>query len=210
LGTCTPSQLGLGADAVQHSSNGALKASSQLAQQCPSEQHSLGHLFAPRGASISAVYRLEPAGTDQDWREARALVEEYAASLEVDLAFQGFADEVATLATCYGPPEGVLLLAREEHGELAGCVAVHRLGEGGGEMKRLYVRPAHRGRGLGVELVTASVAAARTLGCTHLRLDTLPSMTAAIALYRSLGFRPIAPYRYNPVPGAAWFELDLR
>lgn len=144
-----------------------------------------------------------------DWLRARGLVEAYAASLDVDLAFQDFAREVEHLAGEYAAPAGAFLLA-EENGIHLGCVGLRRFSAGVGEVKRLYVVPAARGRGLGRLLAEGIIAAAMRLGYARLLLDTLPSMTQAQSLYQSLGFRPTAPYRFNPVPGAAYLELALR
>jgi ribosomal protein S18 acetylase RimI-like enzyme len=133
---------------------------------------------------------------------------EYGASLEVDLEFQDFERELADLPGDYAPPDGRLILSFSD-GALSGCVALRRLLPEVCEMKRLYARPASRGQGLGRALAQAVLAEARAIGYSKMRLDTLPSMGAAIALYRSLGFTEIAPYRANPVPGALFLELDL-
>jgi putative acetyltransferase len=140
--------------------------------------------------------------------EVRALFREYQAELGVDLCFQGFDRELVDLPGEYGPPHGSLLVASVD-GELAGCVALRRLGDGVCEMKRLYVRPAFRRQRVGRALAEAMIATARERGYLRMRLDTLPSMAEASALYRSLGFTEIEPYYRNPVPGARFLELEL-
>lgn len=158
------------------------------------------------GAKPSLTIR--QAESSADIAHARELFLEYAASLGFDLAFQDFQREIDTLPGDYTPPRGALLLA-EAGPALAGCVALRPLDAGRCEMKRLYVRPASRGTGLGRRLAEAIVAEARARGYAAMRLDTVPGMDAAIALYRVLGFRDIAPYRQNPVPGALYLELSL-
>jgi ribosomal protein S18 acetylase RimI-like enzyme len=138
----------------------------------------------------------------------RCLFEEYATSLGIDLCFQGFEKELAGLPGAYAPPEGRLLVARED-GRTAGCIALRPLKPGVCEMKRLYVRPAFRTHGIGRVLVDRIIHEARQAGYRHMRLDTLPSMAAALALYHRLGFREIAPYYENPVEGAVFLELQL-
>jgi ribosomal protein S18 acetylase RimI-like enzyme len=146
---------------------------------------------------------------DKDMGTVRALFTEYAESLGFDLCFQGFDRELEGLPGEYTPPRGRLLIA-EEGGEAAGCVALRELGEGVCEMKRLYVRPGFRGRGTGRELSEEIVRIARREGYGKMRLDTLASMEAATALYRSMEFREIGPYRYNPLGDAVYMELDLQ
>lgn len=140
--------------------------------------------------------------------EARKLFQEYAASLDFSLCFQGFEQELAGLPGNYAPPEGRLLLAWES-GQAVGCVALRKLKDGIAEMKRLYVRPGHRGERIGQKLVLTAIDQARAAGYGRIRLDTLPSMEQAIALYQSLGFKQITPYRHNPLPGALFMELNL-
>lgn len=154
------------------------------------------------------MLELAAPATAADWALARALIEEYSGGLGVDLCFQDIARELRELEREYGPPTGALLLARAD-GRTAGCVALRRLAPGIGELKRLYVVPAARGSGAGRALVEAMLARAPALGFARVRLDTLATMHAAQALYRSLGFRPIAAYRVNPLPGTAYFELEL-
>ena len=154
--------------------------------------------------------RLDPVDgtTPERLAAARELFEEYAASLGFDLGFQGFEEELASLPGDYAPPRGRLLLALAG-GESAGCVALRPLDDATGELKRLYVRPAHRGTGLGRTLAVAAIDAARAAGFARLVLDTVAGMEAALALYRSLGFVETAPYRFNPMPGATYLELRL-
>jgi GNAT superfamily N-acetyltransferase len=144
-----------------------------------------------------------------DWLQARRLVEEYAASLGLDLGFQNIAHELEHLASEYSAPTGAFLIA-SERGTALGCAGVRRFAEGDGEIKRLYVVPAARGRGIGLQLARRIVAEATRLGYARLLLDTLPAMQQAQALYASLGFKPTSAYRFNPLPGAAYFELSLR
>ena len=143
-----------------------------------------------------------------DLPEIRTLFQEYAASLPIDLEFQGFAEELGGLPGIYSPPKGRLFLGASA-GRPAGCVGVRPLDTNVCEMKRLFVRPAERGRALGRALAETAVAFGRAAGYGAMRLDTLPTMTAARSLYRRLGFREVAPYRDNPVPGAVFMELLL-
>jgi carbonic anhydrase len=154
------------------------------------------------------VIHIVPARDAIQLRDARALFLEYAASLGFDLHFQGFAREVTALPGDYAPPAGELLLA-ELDGRSEGCVALRALDQHTCEMKRLYVRPGARGRGIGRLLCDALIAVAQSRGYVRMKLDTVPQMAGAIALYHSLGFVPTDPYRYNPLPGAVFMELTL-
>jgi GNAT superfamily N-acetyltransferase len=149
------------------------------------------------------------ANTQEDINHARTLFEEYAGGVGISLCFQNFDQELKNLPGDYAPPGGRLLLAVDDD-QLAGCIAMRKLAPGVCEMKRLFVRPMHRAKGLGRTLVNAIIDEARNLGYTTMRLDTLPGrMDEAIALYRSIGFVAIAPYYRNPVEGATFMELQL-
>lgn len=149
------------------------------------------------------------AASPEEIQAARELFLEYADWLQVSLCFQNFEQELAELPGDYAPPRGRLWLAMV-NGALAGCVALREIGSGIAEMKRLYVRPAFRGTGLGRELTDRIIEEARNLGYRKLRLDTLPGkMDRAIALYRSRGFREIERYYDNPYGAAMFMELEL-
>jgi ribosomal protein S18 acetylase RimI-like enzyme len=139
---------------------------------------------------------------------ARRLFKEYEASLGIELTFQSFSQEVAALPGAYAPPGGRLLLATDGV-EPAGCVALRPLGDGICEMKRLYVRPTARGARLGRRLAETVIGEARSISYARMRLDTLPSMKEAFALYQTLGFREIAPYYETPIVGTRFMELSL-
>lgn len=152
--------------------------------------------------------RIAPASGPADIAAARELFREYADRLGVDLCFQGFESELATLPGRYAPPSGRLLLAWHEDVP-AGCVALRELEPGICEMKRLYVCPAARGHGLGRALAERAIAEGRAAGYLAMRLDTLPAMREAQGLYAALGFREIEPYTRNPVADVRFLELRL-
>jgi GNAT superfamily N-acetyltransferase len=144
------------------------------------------------------------AALHPDLDQIREMLREYAAWLEVDLCFQNFEQELAGLPGEYAPQRGRLLIA-----EGAGCVALRPIDDETCEMKRLYVRPEHRGSGLGRRLIVAIMDEARAIGYARMRLDTMPKMDSAQRLYASFGFRDIPAYRYNPEPGARFLEAEL-
>jgi putative acetyltransferase len=148
------------------------------------------------------------AGSGDELEEARTIFQEYADSLGSDPCLQNFAEELATLPGGYARPEGRLLLAVVED-QVAGCAALRSLDLETGEMKRVYVRPAFRGLGLGRLLAESILHESRVAGYRRVRLDTLRSMVGAQRLYRELGFREIEPYGDNPIPEAVYLELEL-
>ena len=153
-------------------------------------------------------FAIVPARTATEMTSAAGIFRAYAADLPVDLAPQGFGQELAALPGPYAPPLGELLLAkRGDH--VLGCIALKPLTPGVAEIKRLFVRPRERKAGLGKALVTAAIAAARQMGYGEIKLDTLPSMEGAIALYQGFGFAPIAPYGSHPYPGLMCFGRKL-
>ena len=153
---------------------------------------------------------IRQATTADDIARARALFVEYAQWLKVDLCFQGFAEELKSLPGAYAPPRGTLLLAGTAHDAFA-CIALRPLDDAGvAEVKRLYVQPTRRGERWAYRLAETLIAEARAIGYRELKLDTLEWMTAARALYASLGFRPCGAYYDNPLSGAVYMNLDLK
>ena len=140
--------------------------------------------------------------------KTKKLFQEYASSLGFDPSFQDFEQEMATFPAQYFPPQGRLCLAQYKH-EIVGCVGLRALDGGICEMKRMYVKPKYRGQGFGRALAKAIINEARSIGYAHMRLDTIPSMKAAVSLYTSLGFKEIEPYRFNPIEGVRFMELKL-
>ncbi len=159
--------------------------------------------------SVAKALIFTQAESPQHISQARELFLEYAQSLGFSLCFQNFDQELAGLPGDYTLPDGRLLLA-EYDGELAACVALHKLESGICEMKRLYLRPSFRGKGLGRVLAERIIAEARQIGYKRMRLDTVePVMKDAVAMYRKIGFKEIVPYRANPIAGAMYMELEL-
>jgi ribosomal protein S18 acetylase RimI-like enzyme len=163
----------------------------------------------PSVSSVVKGFCILHAESPAQIAQAREPFLEYARSLGFSLCFQNFDKELAGLPGDYAPPEGRLLLAEYE-GQVAGCVALRKIAGGICEMKRLYLRPQFRGKGLGRTLADRVIAEARQIGYQLMRLDTVePVMKEAVAMYRKLGFREIAPYRPNPIAGALYMELQL-
>jgi putative acetyltransferase len=149
-----------------------------------------------------------PAVSADDIQRVRELFGEYQRALGVDLNYQGFEDEVASLPGAYAPPRGALFIALDGD-DAAGCVAMRPLGEDLCEMKRLFLRASLRGRGAGRLLAERAIDQARAIGYRAMRLDSLPTMKEAIALYETLGFRRIPAYYPSPVAGTVYMELEL-
>lgn len=155
------------------------------------------------------VLKIVSADSDEYLEHIRELFKEYTASLGFDLSFQNFDKEFAELPGKYAALDGRLLLAIFDE-KIAGCVALRKYERDICEMKRLYVRPEFRRKGISTALSIEVINAAREIGYSAIRLDTVPWMKEAIALYHSIGFKDIAPYRYNPIPGTVYMELKLK
>lgn len=160
-----------------------------------------------KGCEEKAVEIVRVQGGEQ-LDEIRKLFRAYSESLEIDLCFQNFEEELKDLPGKYAAPEGALFLARVD-GESAGCIALRKSSEGIAEMKRLYVRDDYRGLHLGRKLVTLILEEASRMGYQAIRLDTLSTMKEAVGLYQSFGFYDIEPYIYNPIEDARYMELML-
>jgi putative acetyltransferase len=152
---------------------------------------------------------IQIARTPEDFAEGKKLFLEYAQSLDFSLCFQGFEQELADIHVQYAAPNGALLLVKNEN-EMLGCAGVRRWQGDTAELKRMYLRAAARGHGMGRHLLDAALECARTLGYRAIRLDTLPTMQTAIALYRAAGFQDIAAYRENPFEGVIYLEKNLQ
>jgi len=154
------------------------------------------------------MIRIVRVKSDNQIEHIRILFKEYQESLGFDLSFQKFAKELTELPGEYAPPDGCLMLAIQGK-QAVGCVALRKIKDNICEMKRLYIRSAFRRKGIGRRLAVRIIAEAHKIGYTHMRLDTIGSMVEANALYESLGFKKIKPYRYNPISGALYMELVL-
>jgi ribosomal protein S18 acetylase RimI-like enzyme len=169
---------------------------------------SIGNGYTARADEILTVLRIVPAVSADDVERVRVLFREYERALGVDLSYQGFGDEVASLPGAYAPPRGALFLAMDGD-DASGCVALRPLGEDLCEMKRLYLRASLRGRGAGRALAQRVIDQGRAIGYRAMRLDSLPGMKEAIALYETLGFTRIPAYYPSPVPGTVYMERRL-
>ncbi|MFX0061206.1 MAG: GNAT family N-acetyltransferase [Candidatus Hermodarchaeota archaeon] len=154
------------------------------------------------------MVRLVEVVTEEQLDQVRRLFKEYTESLGFDLDFQDYEKEFAELPGEYSQPDGQLIVAMQGE-RIVGCVALRKFSDKICEMKRLYVQPEFRGRGIGKQLAKAIITEARKIGYTSMQLDTVPWMKEAITLYKSLGFKEIPPYRYNPIEGALYLELIL-
>jgi len=155
------------------------------------------------------MIKIVEANTKEFVEKTKELIREYAQSLEFDLGFQDFDQEMENFPGQYAFPKGCLYIALDAN-QLIGCVALRDLGQGICEMKRLYVKPYFRGQKVGKLLAEVVIKAARDMGYDYMRLDTIPSMRHANMLYNALGFKQITPYRFNPLEGATFFELNLK
>jgi len=144
----------------------------------------------------------------QDYNLAAELFKEYVSQLGIDLSFQNFNKELENIAIEYGRPEGTIFIAYNNK-EPVGCFGVRKLDDSMCELKRMYVRESARGLGVGKQLLDKSIEVGKLLGYSKMRLDTLDTMHAAMSLYRKAGFYEIEPYRFNPLQGARYFEIDL-
>ena len=154
------------------------------------------------------MIKIVEANTKEFVEKTKELIREYAQSLEFDLGFQDFDKEMETFPGQYAFPRGCLYIALDANQPI-GCVALRDLGDGICEMKRLYVIPNYRGQKVGKLLAEVVIKAAKDMGYDYMRLDTIPSMKHANMLYSALGFKQITPYRFNPIEGATFFELNL-
>jgi putative acetyltransferase len=154
------------------------------------------------------MIEIREASSTEDYAFAKQLILDYATFLDINFDFQNLEQELSQLPQMYGAPKGAMLLAFDAEA-LAGGVGLRDLGDGYGEMKRLFVYPSFQGKGVGTALMRAFVEKGRELGYSALRLDTLPRLDRAYRLYQRFGFRAIAPYCYNPFPDALYLELTL-
>lgn len=157
----------------------------------------------------SETIRFGLAHTAHEFEDARNLYKQYANALDIDLSFQNFEAELNSLEEQYSAPQGAIVLAYKDETPI-GCVGIRAHAPGIAELKRMYVHPEYRRYKIGMKLLNLALETATELKYTFIRLDTLPSMTPAINLYRSVGFYDIPPYRFNPIDGTVYMEKKLR
>ncbi|MBX2896441.1 MAG: GNAT family N-acetyltransferase [Cyclobacteriaceae bacterium] len=148
------------------------------------------------------------ATSEQDFELAKKLMKEYAADIGVDLSFQDFETELKNVATRYTEPDGTFVIAYHNN-QPVGCFGIRKMDSRTCELKRMYLRREARGNGWGEKLLKAAIDKAAALNYQCMRLDTLPSMTSAIRLYQKVGFKEIEPYRFNPIAGSKFMEIDV-
>ena len=158
---------------------------------------------------INSMMELFEAKSPEAYAMAISLFKEYAAQLDVDLSFQKFDQEILNIQYQYARPEGILFIAYDQDQQPMGCFGIRRFEDSICELKRMYLKQEQRGKGIGKSLLAKAIEAGRELHYKKMRLDTLPSMQAAMGLYRKMGFYEIPAYRYNPVEGTKFFEIQL-
>lgn len=159
--------------------------------------------------TITTIVELIEATSSEDFEIAILLFKEYASQLPIDLEFQNFSEEIKHIESQYARPKGVLFIARDKEGKELGCFGIRALEGSICELKRMYVKPEARGLGIGKLMLEKSLEIGKELGYQKMRLDTLPTMHKAICLYEKVGFYAIEPYRFNPVNGTKYFQIDL-
>jgi ribosomal protein S18 acetylase RimI-like enzyme len=155
------------------------------------------------------MVELRSAQSENDYALAKDLFVAYASQLGVDLSFQNFSNELEKIRTEYGPPTGVIILVFDEKENAIGCFAIRKFQDSVCELKRMYLRNDFQGKGIGKAMLKNAIVLGRELGYERMRLDTLPTMKSAIKLYSKVGFYEIEPYRFNPIEGTKYFEIDL-
>ncbi|MBK7650745.1 MAG: GNAT family N-acetyltransferase [Flammeovirgaceae bacterium] len=154
------------------------------------------------------MIEFKEASSKKDYLVATDLFTEYVVQLGIDLSFQNFEEELASLSIMYSKPQGVLIIAMENE-KAVGCFGIRKLEDSIGELKRMYIREKARGFGYGKQLLQNAIETAAQLGYSKMRLDTLATMGSAIHLYKQVGFYEMEPYRFNPMEGAKYFEIEL-
>lgn len=155
------------------------------------------------------MVELTEGKSDEDFKTAIQLFKEYAAQIGVDLEFQNFTNEIQNIEIQYSRPKGIIFIARNDKNLPLGCFGIRALEGSICELKRMFLKKEARGLGLGKQMLEKAIETAKELGYQKMRLDTLPTMNAAIGLYKKIGFYEIEPYRFNPIQGTKYFEMSL-